>query len=108
MGRVHACGVPAVARWRALPLGQQLHWLLRLGVVGCFIGHGAYGFITKEAWVPYFGVVGIDRTWAYRIMPWIGAMLLRRCGFRQQECRIEAHATASWRVILVTAPLVAA
>src|SRR5262244_2888591 len=74
MERVHTGGVPAVARWRALPLEQQLHWLLRLGVVGCFIGHGAYGFMTKEAWVPYFGVVGIDRTWAYRLMPWIGAM----------------------------------
>ena len=30
--------------------------------------------MTKEAWVPYFGVVGTDRTWAYRLMPWIGAM----------------------------------
>src|SRR5215510_1426299 len=74
MERVNVCGVPAVTRWRALPLEQQLHWLLRLGVVGCFIGHGAYGFMTKEAWVPYFGVVGIDRTWAYWLMPWIGAM----------------------------------
>jgi hypothetical protein len=62
------------ARWRTLPLEHQLHWILRLGVVGCFIGHGAYGFLTKEAWVPYFGVVGIDHTWAYRLMPWIGAM----------------------------------
>jgi hypothetical protein len=30
--------------------------------------------MTKEAWVPYFGVVGIDRAWAYRLMPWIGAV----------------------------------
>src|SRR5262249_21105338 len=67
-------GVPAVARWRTLPIEYKLYWLLRLGVIGCFIGHGAYGFITKEAWVPYFGVVGIDRTWAYWLMPWIGAM----------------------------------
>jgi hypothetical protein len=44
------------------------------GVIGCFIGHGAYGFITKEAWVPFFGVVNIDRTWAYWLMPWVGAM----------------------------------
>jgi hypothetical protein len=57
-----------------LPIEHKLYWLLRLGVIGCFIGHGAYGFITKEAWVPYFGVVGIDRTWAYWLMPWIGAM----------------------------------
>jgi len=67
-------GVPAVAQWRTLSIEYKLYWLLRLGVIGCFIGHGAYGCITKEAWVPYFGVVGIDRTWAYRLMPWVGAM----------------------------------
>src|SRR6266571_3371930 len=66
--------MPAVARWWTLPLERKLHWLLRLGVIGCFIGHGAYGLLTKEAWVPYFGVVGIDRVWAYRLMPWIGAI----------------------------------
>lgn len=69
-----ASEVSPVARWQTLPIEHKLYWLLRLGVIGCFIGHGAYGFLTKEAWVPYFGVVGIDRTWAYRLMPWIGAM----------------------------------
>jgi len=70
----NACGVSAVTRWRALPIEYKLHWLLRLGVVGCFIGHGAYGVLTKEAWVPYFGVVDIDRVWAYWLMPWVGVM----------------------------------
>src|SRR4030095_5080578 len=74
MERLNTCGGGAVGRWRPLPIEHKLHWLLRRGVVGCFIGHGAYGFITKEAWVPYFGVVGIDRAWAYRLMPWIGVM----------------------------------
>ena len=74
MEQVNTWRVPVVARWRTLPIEHKLHWLLRLGVIGCFIGHGAYGFITKGAWVPYFGVVGIDRTWAYWLMPWIGAM----------------------------------
>jgi hypothetical protein len=40
----------------------------------CFIGHGAFGFITKAAWVPYFGVVGIPATWAWRLMPIVGAI----------------------------------
>jgi hypothetical protein len=66
--------IGSVQRWRTLALERKLHWILRVGVIGCFIGHGAYGFLTKEAWVPYFSVVGIDRTWAYRLMPWIGAM----------------------------------
>jgi hypothetical protein len=74
MKRSSAWAVPVVARWWTLPIERQLHWLLRVGVIGCFIGHGAYGLLTKEAWVPYFGVVGIDRTWAYRLMPWIGVM----------------------------------
>jgi len=72
--QANAYGMPAVARWRALPIEHKLHWLLRLGVIGCFIGHGAYGLLTKEAWAPYFGVVNIDHPWAYRLMPWIGVM----------------------------------
>ncbi len=59
---------------RATRLERTIHWLLRLGVAGCFIGHGAYGFITKEDWVPYFGFVGIGRGTAYELMPLIGTM----------------------------------
>jgi hypothetical protein len=50
------------------------YWLLRAGAALCFIGHGAFGFITKAAWVPYFGVVGIPETWAWRLMPVVGAV----------------------------------
>jgi hypothetical protein len=59
---------------RLVRLERTLHWLLRLGVAGCFIGHGAYGFETKEAWVPYFGLVGIGRDTAYDLMPVVGTM----------------------------------
>jgi len=51
-----------------------LPWLLRTGVALCFLGHGAFGLITKKAWVPYFGVVGIPEPWAWKMMPWVGAM----------------------------------
>ena len=50
------------------------YWVLRLGAALCFIGHGAFGFITKATWVPYFGVVGIPEAWAWRLMPVIGAV----------------------------------
>ncbi|MGH7713009.1 MAG: hypothetical protein ACREOG_17085, partial [Gemmatimonadaceae bacterium] len=50
------------------------YWILRIGAALCFIGHGAFGFITKAAWVPYFGVVGIPEVWAWRLMPLIGAV----------------------------------
>jgi hypothetical protein len=49
-------------------------WALRLGAALCFIGHGAFGFITKAAWVPYFGVVGIPERWAWKLMPLVGAV----------------------------------
>lgn len=50
------------------------YWVLRVGAAVCFIAHGAFGFITKASWVPYFGVVGIPEAWAWRLMPLIGAV----------------------------------
>ncbi|MEW5915284.1 MAG: hypothetical protein AB1762_02710 [Gemmatimonadota bacterium] len=50
------------------------YWILRVGAALCFIGHGAFGFITKAAWVPYFAVVGIPETWAWSLMPLVGAL----------------------------------
>ena len=48
--------------------------ILRTGVAMCFIGHGAFGLMTKQAWVPYFGVAGIPEPLAWRLMPWIGGL----------------------------------
>jgi hypothetical protein len=56
---------------RALPAA---YWFLRAGAALCFIGHGAFGFLTKAAWVPYFGVVGIPEPWAWRLMPVVGTV----------------------------------
>src|SRR5215510_12479578 len=52
----------------------QAYWLLRVGAAMCFIGHGAFGFITKAAWLPYFAVVGIPEAWAWKLMPLVGAV----------------------------------
>lgn len=49
-------------------------WILRVAVAFCFVGHGAFGIITKAAWVPYFAVGGIAEPIAWRLMPWVGAM----------------------------------
>lgn len=46
---------------------------LRWGVAGCFIGHGAFGVITKAAWLPYFGVFHIGENWAWPLMPVVGS-----------------------------------
>jgi len=57
----------------SVPL-RRAYWTLRVAAAACFIGHGAFGIITKVAWVPYFGVVGIPENWAYRLMPVIGSV----------------------------------
>jgi hypothetical protein len=54
--------------------GIVAYWALRVGAALCFIGHGAFGFITKAAWLPYFAVVGIPESWAWRLMPLVGAV----------------------------------
>ncbi len=53
---------------------RRLEFLFRIGVAGCFIGHGAFGVIGKEAWLPYFAVAGIGPEWAWRLMPLVGGM----------------------------------
>ncbi len=50
------------------------YWTLRVGAALCFIGHGAFGFITKAAWLPYFAVAGIPESWAWQVMPIVGAV----------------------------------
>jgi len=54
-------------------LQQKLHYTLRFAAALCFIGHGAFGIITKEIWCNYFAVFGIDKANAYHLMPWVGS-----------------------------------
>ena len=51
-----------------------IEWILRIATAGCFIGHGAFGVITKSAWVPYFAVAAIPEPTAWQLMPWVGTM----------------------------------
>jgi hypothetical protein len=53
---------------------RPLHWMLRLACAAEFVGHGAFGIITKAAWLPYFGVVGITPEWGWKFMPLIGTV----------------------------------
>jgi len=56
-----------------LTLAQKLHYVLRLAVAMCFIGHGAFGVITKPIWANYFAVFGIGHDVAFRLMPILGS-----------------------------------
>ena len=58
----------------AVSTAGPLHWILRVAVAACFIGHGAFGVITKAAWLPYFAIFGIPEAWAWKLMPLIGAV----------------------------------
>ena len=69
---VAAQPVPTLAAEAAL--ARRLHWALRLGAAACFVGHGAFGVMTKPAWVPYFAVVGIPSDWALALMPLVGTV----------------------------------
>ena len=62
---------PVVARTQS---DSPAYWALRVGAALCFIGHGAFGFLTKAAWVPYFAIVGIPEGVAFQLMPWVGAI----------------------------------
>ena len=51
---------------------QKIYYILRIGMAMCFIGHGAFGIITKPVWCNYFAVFGISRHLAYQLMPVLG------------------------------------
>ena len=67
---------PPAARERAAGLADAgaLHWLLRAACAAEFVGHGAFGVMTKAAWLPYLGVVGIAPELAWKLMPVIGTV----------------------------------
>lgn len=52
----------------------RLYFLMRLGILGCFVGHGAWGIVGKDGWLPFFEVFGIEEPVARMFMPWIGIM----------------------------------
>ena len=52
----------------------SLHWLFRLALCAEFVGHGAFGVMTKQAWVPYFTLFGFPEAWAWHLMPVVGTI----------------------------------
>jgi hypothetical protein len=53
---------------------QKIHYTLRIAAAMCFIGHGAFGIITKPIWCNYFALFGIGKATAYQLMPVAGTV----------------------------------
>jgi hypothetical protein len=53
---------------------RKIYYTLRFAAAMCFIGHGAFGIITKQIWCNYFAVFGIGHDMAFRLMPWLGSV----------------------------------
>jgi hypothetical protein len=50
-------------------------WVRKVLIVSCglcFVGHGAWGVITKKEWIPFFAVFGIPEQVAWDLMPLTG------------------------------------
>lgn len=54
--------------------GNKIYYTLRFAAAMCFIGHGAFGIITKQVWCNYFAVFGIGQAEAYALMPVVGVI----------------------------------
>ena len=57
-----------------LKLDKRIHYTLRFAAAMCFIGHGAFGIITKQIWLNYFAVFGVGHDMAYQLMPVLGTI----------------------------------
>src|SRR6266704_6641995 len=44
-------------------------YIIRLSVAMTFIGHGAYGFVFKKAWIPFYQVLGFGPEISHILMP---------------------------------------
>jgi uncharacterized membrane protein YphA (DoxX/SURF4 family) len=58
----------------ALKNTEKIHYTLRIASAMCFIGHGAFGIITKPIWCNYFALFGVGKTTAYHLMPVLGSV----------------------------------
>ena len=59
---------------RETTLQDRIHWIFRISLAFCFVGHGAFGIITKAEWLPYFALMSLGSEWAYRFMPLVGIL----------------------------------
>lgn len=52
---------------------RKILLILKISSAFCFIGHGAFGIITKVDWLPFFFAGNISPKLGYTLMPFIGS-----------------------------------
>ena len=55
-----------------MSLIARIHWVLRIGVAGEFVGHGWVGTSRPTAWLPFFHAFSLTTDVAESMMPLIG------------------------------------
>lgn len=73
-GLAGVLSVPGEIRAAVSSADRDTFDVLRLAAALCFVGHGAFGVITKASWLPYFAVAGIGPDLARSLMPVIGTV----------------------------------
>jgi uncharacterized membrane protein YphA (DoxX/SURF4 family) len=83
---------------------KNIYYMLRFASAMCFIGHGAFGIITKQIWCNYFAVVGIGHDMSYTLMPYVGVMDIL---FGLSLLVYPTRAVAGWLVVwgIITAAM---
>jgi hypothetical protein len=75
---------------------RRIHYTLRIASAMCFIGHGAFGIITKKVWLNYFMVFGIGPDLGWQLMPLVGSLDIL---FGLSLLVFPTRAVLSWLVI---------
>lgn len=63
-----------MATVRSWSTATKVAWALRVGMLWCFVGHGAFGITGKEGWLPYYRVFGVSDDVAWKTMAIVGTM----------------------------------
>jgi hypothetical protein len=74
VSRTHTNMLTTLIGHRNIETKTIIFWIFRIAVAAEFIGHGAFGIITKESWIPYFHLFGIDTATGFATMPMVGTI----------------------------------
>lgn len=91
--------VPRLRLRDPVTASRVVHWILRLSVWACFVGHGMFGLLQKPAWLVFYQPFGIPEALARATMPVIGLIDITLGYFAlARPTRVLLMYTAFWGV----------